>query len=377
VEGYIRKDGRKLRLGVSTGSCAAAAAAAAAWLLLAGERRETVSLRTPKGVELILPVEELSLEGGTARAGVRKDAGDDPDVTDGALVRAAVSGTEAPGVRIDGGPGVGRVTKPGLDQPVGAAAINSVPRRMIEEGARRAMEAAGYGGGLWVTISVPGGEALAARTFNPRLGIEGGISILGTTGIVEPMSERALVDTIRAELSLRRAAGADCALLTPGNYGAAFLRDSLGLDPERAVLTPNFIGDALDLCRELRFRGAVLVGHVGKLVKLAGGMFNTHSKYGDCRMELLAALAGAEGLPPETIRAVLSCVSCDEGLRLIQEAGLLERTMARLTERAASHLARRAGPELETGCVIFSQKLGLLGQTENAARLLARCSVNR
>jgi len=370
MEEYVVKDGKKLRVGYTTGSCAAAAAAAAACLLLTGVRRERVTLRTPRGNALTLPVEHLSLEGETAQASVRKDAGDDPDVTDGALIRAQVSKTRTPGVAIDGGAGVGRVTQPGLDQPVGAAAINSTPRRMIRESAARVMEDAGYEGGLSVVISVPEGEALAQKTFNPRLGILGGVSILGTTGLVEPMSEQALVDTIKAELSLRRAAGADAALLTPGNYGADFIRDGLGLDPDRAVLTSNFIGDAVDLCRALGFRRALLVGHIGKLVKLAGGMFNTHSKYGDCRLELLAAMAGAEGLNSEGIQAVLSCVSCDEGLRVIREAGLLERTMTRLTARVAERLQYRAGPALETGCILFSKEYGLLGRTENVPHLL-------
>ena len=167
---------------------------------------------------------------------------------------------------------------------MGAAAINSVPRRMIRENLEEVCALADWSGGLEAVISVPEGERLAKKTFNPRLGIAGGISILGTTGIVEPMSDGALVGTIRAELSQRRAAGDCYVLLTPGNYGSEFIRDGLGLDPALAVQTSNFIGDALDLCRELGFSGALLVGHVGKLVKLAGGMLNTHSRWGDCRM---------------------------------------------------------------------------------------------
>ena len=161
---------------------------------------------------------------------------------------------------------------------MGAAAINSVPRRMIREGVEEIQALTDDHGGLSVVISVPEGEALAKKTFNPRLGIVGGISILGTTGIVEPMSERALVETIRVELRQRRAAGADYALLTPGNYGSDFIRDGLGLDPALAVQCSNFLGDALDLCRELGFRGALLAGHIGKLVKVGGGMLNTHSR---------------------------------------------------------------------------------------------------
>ncbi len=231
---------------------------------------------------------------------------------------------------------------------------------------------ADHRGGLRVVISAPEGETLARRTFNPRLGIQGGISILGTTGIVEPMSEKALVDTIAVELRQRRERGAAYALLTPGNYGADFIRDGLGLDPDRAVQVSNFIGDGVDLCRQLGFRGALLVGHVGKLVKLAGGMLNTHSKYGDCRMEILAAHAAACGLRPEEVERALSCVSCDGALDVLEEAGLAERTLERVTARAALPLAGRAGEDLETGMVLFSKTRGVLGSTPNADSLLAQ-----
>ena len=370
MEEYIVRAGKRLRLGYTTGSCAAAAAKAAAWMLLTGRRREQIGLTTPGGVRLELAVRAIELGAGQVSCAIEKDPGDDPDVTRGTLIFAAVSKRDGPGVWIDGGAGVGRVTRPGLDQPVGAAAINSVPRKMIRENVGEVCRALDYRGGLSVVISAPEGEALAKKTFNPRLGIEGGISILGTTGIVEPMSEQALVDTIRLELSQRRAGGAEYVLLTPGNYGAEFIRTSLGLDPERAVQTSNFIGESLDLCRELGFRGALLVGHIGKLVKLAGGMLNTHSKYGDCRMELLAAHAGAAGLDAAGSGAVLACVSCDEALRVLREHGICEETLRRLTGRVELHLAHRAGEQLRTGAILFSKAFGLLGETGQAPALL-------
>ncbi len=370
MEEFIIKEGKRLRLGYTTGSCAAAAAKAAAYMLLTGRRMERAALTTPRGVRLELPVREIRMEPGAVSCAVEKDSGDDPDVTRGTLVFAAVSRTEGTGVTIDGGAGVGRVTKPGLDQPVGAAAINSVPRRMIREGVEEIQALTDDHGGLSVVISVPEGEALAKKTFNPRLGIVGGISILGTTGIVEPMSERALVETIRVELRQRRAAGADYALLTPGNYGSDFIREGLGLDPALAVQCSNFLGDALDLCRELGFRGALLAGHIGKLVKVGGGMLNTHSRYGDCRMEILAAHAAASGLPPERTARVLACVSCDEALRILWEADVDRTALARLTERIAFHLAARAGESLEVGAILFSKVWGELSRTGNAAQLL-------
>ena len=274
MEEYIVKGGKKLRLGYTTGSCAAAAAKAAAYMLLTGQKKEKISLTTPKGIVLHLEVKEITIEKTCVRCAIEKDSGDDPDITRNCLIFATVSLLPEPEIRIDGGEGVGRVTKPGLDQPVGAAAINSVPRQMIRENLREICALADYHGGLSVIISVPKGEALAKKTFNPRLGIVGGISILGTTGIVEPMSEQALVDTIRVELRQRKVSGAEYVLLTPGNYGADYIRRSISVPEGTAVLTSNFIGEALDLCRELGFKGALLVGHIGKLVKLAGGMFN-------------------------------------------------------------------------------------------------------
>ena len=371
MEEYIVKDGKKLRLGYTTGSCAAAAAKAAAFMLLTGRRKDTIDLLTPKGIRLHLAVEEIKITSSEVSCAIRKDSGDDPDATRGTLVFACVRKTDVPGILIDGGAGVGRVTKRGLDQPVGAAAINSVPRRMIEENVREVCALCGYDGGISVVISVPEGETLAKKTFNPRLGIVGGISILGTTGIVEPMSEQALVDTIRVELRQRRELGAEYVLLTPGNYGADFIRDSIGIDPRTAVLTSNFIGDALELSRELGFRGALLIGHIGKLVKLAGGMWNTHSKFGDCRMELLAAHAASLGLRPEKVSELLACVMCDDALRILKEEQLYDAVLACLAGRIEFHLQHKCG-EMEVGAMVFSKEYGRLCQTSCAQALLQK-----
>lgn len=372
MEQYIEKDGKRLRLGYTTGSCAAAAAKAAAWMLLTGKRKEQISLTTPKGIRLDLKVQEITMETGRVSCAIQKDSGDDPDVTNGTLIFAQVTYKEEPGVSIDGGVGIGRVTKRGLDQKVGNAAINSVPRQMIRENVQEIMTLLDHRGGLSVVISAPKGERLAKKTFNPRLGIEGGISILGTTGIVEPMSEKALVDTIRVELNQRRENGAAYVLLTPGNYGSEFIRQSLRLDVALAVQTSNFIGDTLDICKALGFKGALLIGHVGKLVKIGGGMLNTHSKYGDCRMEILAAHAGAAGASAETLGRILQCVACDDVLRILEEQGGYEKTMDRLTNRVHFHLQYRAGEEMEVGAVLFSKEYGLLGQTNNAQYLIEK-----
>ena len=210
--------GKMLRCGYTTGSCAAAAAKAAAAALLTGVFPDAVEIRTPKGPLLTLDVRDPSVSDSGCRCAIQKDSGDDPDITNGVLVYATVAKTEA-GITIDGGEGVGRVTRPGLDQPPGAAAINSVPRQMIRDAVSGVAEGAGYAGGLSVVIDIPDGRRLAQKTFNPHLGIEGGISVLGTSGIVEPMSDEALAESIRVEIRVLAEKQKDAILITLGNYG--------------------------------------------------------------------------------------------------------------------------------------------------------------
>ena len=372
MDSFITRDGKRLRRGYTTGSCAAAAAKAAAIMLLEDRVLETVWLMTPRGIGLTLGVRETVRGDGFVSCGIVKDSGDDPDVTNGMTVYARVERTDTPReIVIDGGEGIGRVTKPGLDQPVGAAAINSTPRRMITEALREVTEDAGYAGGLSVLISAPAGVEIAKKTFNPRLGIVGGLSILGTTGIVEPMSDEAVVGTIRTELSMRAASGRKTVLFIPGNYGADFIKNELGIDPESAVTTSNFIGDAFSLAAEAGFRGALLVGHIGKLVKLAGGILNTHSRYGDCRAEIFAAHAGMCGASAEVVRRIMDSAMTDDMLAILEEAGLRGAVMASVTERMGFHLAhQKTIGTLSTGAVTFSNVYGILGATSGAEELL-------
>ena len=368
---YIENGAQRLRCGYTTGTCAALAAAGAASLLLSGEAPRALSLVTPKGIPVTVEPVELFWENGAAVCGVAKDGGDDADATDGLVIRARVETIEEPEIRIDGGEGVGRVTKPGLDQPPGAAAINRVPRRMIEEQARRVCDALGYAGGLSVCISVPGGEEAAQRTFNPMLGIEGGISILGTSGIVEPMSEKALVDTIAVELRQAAALGARDVILTPGNYGETFLRDH----PQAARGVPvvkcsNFIGDALDLAGNRGFSQVLLVGHAGKLVKLAAGVMNTHSRYADGRAEVFCAHAAVCGAPPSLCRSLMQAPSADACLALLDDASLREPVIDSILTAIQRHLDRRAGGRFRTGAVLFTNTFGLLGQTTTAKEII-------
>ncbi len=363
-----------LRYGWTTGSCAAAAAKAAAQMLFSGEEIRQVRLMTPKGIELYLDVEDVTRMPERVQCAVRKYSGDDPDVTDGLLVYAKVEkdAEEASGLRVilDGGTGVGRVTKPGLEQQIGQAAINKVPRRMITEEVERICRACGYCGEMKVTISIPDGEETAKKTFNPRLGIVGGLSVLGTSGIVEPMSEKALTDTIYLEMKMLRESGYSCCYAVPGNYGMDFLTDQLGINPDLAVKCSNYVGDTIDDAKLLGMKGLLLIGHVGKFIKLAAGVMNTHSRTADCRMEVFASHAAMAGADAAVVKEIMACLNTTEAVKILKDRGLLQDIMKTVMERITFYLRQRAGGELETGAVVFSGEEGILGQTENAERLL-------
>ncbi len=371
LDQYVYKNNKKMRMGYTTGSCAAAASKAAAWMLLHGRLLPEVELMTPKGIALHLEVLEPKFSATSASCAIRKDAGDDPDVTDGLLIYATVSRTAQPGVTLDGGEGVGRVTRAGLEQAVGDAAINKVPRQMIREGVEEVCRAAGYTGGLSVIISIPGGAELARKTFNPRLGIVGGISVLGTSGIVEPMSEEALIQTIRVDIKMQLAGGRKYLVLVPGNYGLDFLED---YEPEvlkRSVKYSNFLGEAIDAAVEFGAKGILLVGHIGKLVKLAGGIMNTHSRNADARMDILTAHAAVLGADQETAIRLMDCITTDEALDILKEKGLLEPVMRRLMERMEFYVDHRSGKSLERGILTFSLEQGVLGESSDVRRLIS------
>lgn len=370
-EHYISVGRERLRCGYTTGTCAAAAARGATELLLTGQLPPAVHIDTPAGIPVEAELLEPSSGPNWASCAVRKDGGDDPDATHGTLIFARVERSATQGITIDGGEGVGRVTRPGLDQPVGAAAINHVPRQMIEQQASAAMAAHGCDGGLRVVISAPEGERLAKKTFNPRLGIVGGISILGTSGIVKPMSEVALLDSLYLEMDQRRAAGTEDLLLTPGNYGESFAREVLGLNLDRWCMCSNYLGAAIDHAAGAGFRSVLVVGHLGKLIKAAAGCMNTHSKTADARRETLtahAALAGADGA---LLRALFDSPTTDAGVELLKQAGLLEPVMASIGEALDGQLKRRAGEGLAIEAIFFSNQYGILGKTPGAERLLA------
>ena len=369
---YVIKDNKKLRYGYTTGSCAAAAAKAAAMMLFLNREVRVVDLLTPKGIMLHLAVEKIHREEGFVSCAVKKDGGDDPDATHGLYIYAKVSLGDGNKIELDGGEGVGRVTKPGLEQPVGAAAINRVPRQMIEKEVADVCEEQEYRGGLRVEISVPGGEETARKTFNPRLGIEGGISILGTSGIVVPMSEAALIASIRLEMEMKKANGAEYLLITPGNYGADFIRQNMELDVENSMKCSNYVGETIDMAVDLGIKGILVVAHIGKFIKVAGGIMNTHSRCADSRAELMAAAAVRAGASIETAREILGTITTEEAVGILKREGLTQPAMAEVTQRVRYYLQHRCHGALQTEAILFSNQHGYLGETEGAEELIKK-----
>lgn len=379
-EQYRRSGTKLLRCGYTTGTCAALAAAAAVRILFEGKVPETVSVMTSKGLPVEVPIEEYGCcdggSGGNPRsawAAVPKDAGDDADITDGLLIRADVSPAQTPGIHIDGGKGVGRVTKPGLDQPVGNAAINSGPRRMITGAVTSALDLLGKSCddmGIDIIISVPDGEEAAKKTFNPNLGIRGGISILGTTGIVEPMSEQALIDTIEVELKQAAIDSGDL-MITPGNYGSSYIQehdlDALGVPFLRFS---NFLGETLDMIAGTDVRNVLLVAHAGKLSKVAAGIMNTHSKYADGRNEIFCAHAAICGADTALCKSLMEAATTDACIELLDAAGLREKTIRSMLRAVQQRLEHRVSGSYRIGALMFSNVYGMLGKTAAAEQIL-------
>ena len=376
---YVIRNQKKLRFGYTTGSCAAGAARGAVRLLLGEDEISEVELMTPKGILLHLEILDRKRSENAASCAVRKDAGDDPDTTNGILVYAKVEkflirSDMEDRIVIDGGIGVGRVTKPGLSQKVGEAAINPVPRSMILQAVEEIADQYHYEGGLKVTISVPEGEKIARKTFNPRLGIVGGISILGTSGIVEPMSEKALIDSIRVEMTQHAAMGEQYMLVTPGNYGADYLREHMELPFEKNIKCSNYVGETIDMAVDMGVKGILFISHIGKFVKVAAGIMNTHSHSADARMEVLCSNAIRAGGDLACARSILQCNTTDEALRVLDENHILKETMKEITDRIQFYLDHRSYQQILLGAVIFSNEYGYLGQTANAAELIDKIS---
>lgn len=385
-----------LRTGYTTGTCAAAAAYAAAWYVLGGQRKEYGMVQLPEGRQVKLPV-ALEIEKDRTWFRVTKDGGDDPDVTSGCQVYAMMEAIESqssqnsvgeqekirvnrelepcyhsdeyPFLFLTGGPGIGVVTRPGLACPVGYYAINPVPRAMIFRAVGEVCLNLGKRDNYLIKIKIPEGEELAGRTFNPRLGIKGGISVLGTSGIVNPMSEEALKDTIRLEIHMKAAAGEDSLILVPGNYGEDFLKHTLGLSVGDAVHCSNFVADTVRMAAGEGIKKILFVGHIGKLVKVAGGVENTHSRYGDRRMEILAESAKAVGdslhfsKTMELIEKILLCNTTEEAIEYLEASGLRKQVMAHVTGRIQRQMNEWGEKKVQIEVLTFSSVYGILGMS--------------
>lgn len=368
-----------MKFGFTTGSCAAAGSKAAVFMLLSGKEKKEIKILTPKGIEFKAEILDINRSKDSVSCAVIKDGGDDPDVTTGVHIVSKVSiisdetAVKTPSVKIKGGIGIGTVTKPGLDQKPGESAINRVPRQMIEKEVLEVCNLMDFNGELLVEISCPEGIELAQKTFNPRLGIQGGISILGTSGIVEPMSSQAILDTIKVELNQHKSLGEKTAAITPGNYGQEFMLRSYGYNLDKSVKCSNFIGNTIDMAVELGFEKLLLTGNIGKLIKVSGGMMNTHSREGDCRMELLSASAIRGGCSLECAKKILECVTTEDAIQAIIEEKKTQEVMKDVLDRIMFFLNKHSGGKIEIGCMVYSNQHGLLAKTENAEEMLNQC----
>ena len=369
------REGEILRAGYTTGTSATAAAVAALTLWFYKKEINEVSVELPIGITLDIPIEENQMDESSACCGVRKNGGDDPDATDGMMIYAKVScelGEESE-VKIFGGEGIGRVSCPGLDQPIGEAAINSIPRKMIRENLLKRTKEWGLKGKISVTIFAP----------------EGGISILGTTGIVAPMSVKALVDTIKVDMHYHMQKDYPI-IAVPGNYGIRFLSEQYGIESDMTVEFSNYIGEAIDMAVHMGVEEMLICGHLGKLIKVAGNIMNTHSNDSDCRMELMAAhlLKVEETLlsPEQTLslaRKILNANTTEEGTRLLKDQGILKEVMNSLGEamymavmqrvKRAQNLRdkhnKESGPLIKIGIISFTVDEGELICAGEAKRL--------
>ncbi|MTI65217.1 MAG: cobalamin biosynthesis protein CbiD [Firmicutes bacterium] len=361
---FIVKNGKKLHYGYTTGSCAAAAAKAATKMLFLNKKVDNIKINTPKGWILDLKVEEPFINEKYTCCAIKKDSGDDPDITDGIKIYAKAIKSHTKKITITGGKGIGKITKPGLAVKIGDKAINPVPRNMIKKEVKEVLPT---NKGVSIEIFIPKGEEIAKKTFNPKLGIVGGISIIGTSGIVEPMSEDAFKESLALELSILKEKGVKKIIFTPGNYGRDFSK-SRNLNKE-VVKTSNFIGYMIDKAKEYDIKEILFIGHIGKMVKVAGGIFNTHSKMADGRMEILSAYCALMGASQNLIEKIMKSITTEEATKYIKDFGY-EDIFNQIAEKITEKCRERTNDSLKIGSVIFSQEQGYLGSCSYGKKLL-------
>lgn len=369
MEEYVYIDGKKYKRGYTTGSCATGAAKAATYMILTKETLETVNIDTPKGIPLNLKVENVDINNVFAQCSIQKDGGDDIDATHKMHIYAKAELIDSNEIIIDGGIGIGRVTKKGLGIEIGKAAINKTPISMIQSEVRKVI---GDSKGVKITIFAPEGETIAKKTFNPRLGIVGGISIIGTTGIVEPMSDEGWKKSLSIELEMKKAQGMDKIILVPGNHGEMFIKESLGIDSKYIVRTSNFIGYMLKEAQRIGFKKILMAGHLGKYVKIAGGIFNTHSKVADARNEILIANLALMNAPFELINKVNECLTTEEFIEILEDDKYkkYKEIYNILSEKCKKRIdIYMNDDEIDIEVMIFSMEKKLLGESKKAGDL--------
>ncbi|MFD1261465.1 cobalt-precorrin-5B (C(1))-methyltransferase CbiD [Entomomonas asaccharolytica] len=368
MEHFVWIDNKQYRKGYTTGSCATAAAKVAALMVLQQMFIPQVSITTPSGVVLDLDVLEPSIEGNTAIAAIQKDGGDDIDVTHGMLIFAQVTLNDSGKIIIDGGEGVGRVTRKGVRHEIGSAAINDTPRRTIEQAVR---EVIGAQKGAEVIIFAPEGAERAQQTFNPRLGIMDGISILGTTGIVTPMSDESWKKSITLEIEMKHAHGIQKIIFVPGNHGEKFAEE-MGMNSNYVVVMSNFVRYVLKDAERLGFKRVLLLGHLGKLIKVAAGIFHTHNHVADGRIETLIAVLALMGVPQDFLLKIDDCKTTEAAMELIEQEGyqaVYQQIALRIKERV-EQLSKFTKNPMQADAILCSMDGRILGSSAPLTELI-------
>ena len=377
MEEYVYIDGKKYKRGYTTGSCATAAAKAATYMLLTKKQIKTINIDTPKGIPLTLNVQNISLNNDFVECSIKKDGGDDIDATHTMDIYARVEIIDRENdqdIVVCGAYGIGIVTKKGLSVDVGKAAINPTPMKMINYEVRKVIgddlsTTLGEGKSLKITIFAPKGEEIAKKTFNPRLGIIGGISIIGTTGIVEPMSDEGWKKSLSIELKMKKEQGLDKIILVPGNHGEQFIREKLNLDMKYVVRTSNFIGYMLKEAQRMGYKKILMAGHIGKFIKLSAGIFNTHSKVADARSEILVSNLALMKAPYDLLEKINECLTAEEAVEVIKENNYTE-FYDKVSNKCRYKVKQYLGDDTEVEVIMFSMDKTLLGKSDNTDSLV-------
>lgn len=362
---------KKLRNGFTTGA-AVAAGALASLLFLQGEKKDIVEFLAVDKTPLSVPIKNTELTENGAKTEVVKDSGDDPDITNGVSIFTEVRilpkkffyGKER--IIFKAGEGIGTVTKKGLSVGVGEPAINPGPRELIKNVITPFL---GKSNVIEVTISIPDGEKLAKKTLNPTLGIVGGLSVLGTTGVLRPMSEEAFKNALLPQIDVAKAAGYNAQVFVPGKIGERIAIENK-IPKEAIIETSNFVGFMLEAARDRNLSAVLLFGHLGKLSKVASGVFYTHNRIADARMETIAAYAAAEGLSKENVKRILDANTTEDALDVLDSEDLTEIVCGKIAQRATKRAERYVFNELKIGTVLVTLKGKILAMDENAKEII-------